>query len=251
MKIGFSLSPGGLLLPYHLGVLSGLAGTGQLTPATHLAGSSAGAIAAASWAAGVNPLDALSGCQRVAARCRARGGARGHLLRELAAELDELLPEDAHQTIARRPGRTTLAYRQVFPPMNVLADEFESAEDLKRVIKASSMVPFFSTPWPVTFCRGGMAVDGFFTQPRGRFGCPETGAPRTVTVSVFPHRLIGLEASSKRDSISPQVDSDGQTQVTGSIESLHFNPRRPLCFLRGHGPTCAARVSCGLPGDAK
>ena len=101
-------------------------------------------------------------------------------MRELAAELDELLPEDAHQTIARRPGRTTLAYRQVvrgfmfmyisqclalktgtpinprknqvpvqtlrdqvFPPMNVLADEFESAEDLKRVIKASSMVRAF------------------------------------------------------------------------------------------------------------
>ena len=54
MKVGFSLSPGGLLLPYHLGALASLAYHGFLTEKTPLAGSSAGAIAVASQASGVN-----------------------------------------------------------------------------------------------------------------------------------------------------------------------------------------------------
>jgi len=40
--IGFSLSPGGLLLPYHMGVLSTLSDKGYITDKTPLAGSSAG-----------------------------------------------------------------------------------------------------------------------------------------------------------------------------------------------------------------
>lgn len=52
-ELGFSFSPGGLLLPYHLGVMSALVESGHVTSRTPLAGSSAGAIAVAAFAAGV------------------------------------------------------------------------------------------------------------------------------------------------------------------------------------------------------
>ena len=45
--IGFSFSPGGLLFPYHLGVIESLSTNGHLTPHSPIAGSSAGAIAVA------------------------------------------------------------------------------------------------------------------------------------------------------------------------------------------------------------
>lgn len=41
---GFSFSPGGLLFPYHLGVITSLEHHGRLTDQVHLAGASAGAI---------------------------------------------------------------------------------------------------------------------------------------------------------------------------------------------------------------
>jgi predicted acylesterase/phospholipase RssA len=58
-SLGFSFAPGGLLLPYHLGAIEALNSAGLVTSSTPLAGSSAGAIAIASFAAGVPPRDAL------------------------------------------------------------------------------------------------------------------------------------------------------------------------------------------------
>ncbi len=50
---------------------------------------------------------------RLAARCRARGGARGILLEELEAELATLLPGDAYTRVNARLAPAALAYRQV------------------------------------------------------------------------------------------------------------------------------------------
>jgi hypothetical protein len=67
--LGFSFSPGGLLLPYHLGVIAALSGSGLLLPTTPLAGSSAGAIAVASFAAGVEPKTALEASSVLLHQC--------------------------------------------------------------------------------------------------------------------------------------------------------------------------------------
>mmetsp|Transcript_10340 Transcript_10340/g.14626 ORF Transcript_10340/g.14626 Transcript_10340/m.14626 type:complete len:219 (-) Transcript_10340:105-761(-) len=50
-----------------------------------------------------------------------------------------------------------------------------------------------------------IVVDGYFTVPRERFGCPDLDpfADRTVTISPFPHDVIGLTASNEFDRISP------------------------------------------------
>uniref|UniRef100_A0A7S2KLG9 PNPLA domain-containing protein n=1 Tax=Leptocylindrus danicus TaxID=163516 RepID=A0A7S2KLG9_9STRA len=236
--IGFSFSPGGLLFPYHLGVIKSLTNTNHLTEENPIAGSSAGAIAVASHAANVTPEQALEGCIRISDACEEMGGARGRLLPLLEQELNALLPQDAHRVVNERSGLTGLAYKEVFPVQkNVLATRFDSREQLIEDVCNSSMFPFFSSPWPCVIRKGKksnlnskindrdddnavwnalprVVVDGYFTVPRERFGCPdleELGVcDRTVTISVLPHDAIGLTASDggPRDRISPVVRSN-------------------------------------------
>jgi len=169
MKIGFSLSPGGLLLPYHLGALAALARHGLVTESTPLAGSSAGAIAVASHAAHVDSMHALEATVRVSQRLRNQHQdndhhrlfrlgkqhplfsiAQGQLLPALEQELHALLPKDAHLQINERDGLVALAHRQVFPRnTKVLKTQFDTRQDLMEAICDSSMFPYFLTNRPV------------------------------------------------------------------------------------------------------
>lgn len=252
MKLGFSLTPGGLLFPYHIGVLSSLTKRGYVTDTTPLAGSSAGAIAVACRAASVSPEIALNGCIRISEKCAARGGARGNLLPLLEEQLEDLLPMDAHEVVNRREGFTGLAYREIFPvSRSVLQDEFGTREELIEAVCNSSMFPFFTSNLPFVVRkprpynnlgmrdgRGGttkdeeprldvssfasqlklprLVVDGFFAVDRKRFGCPifpeSCGVEREITVSVFPHSMIGFEDSEERNRIAPSVE-DGEDSV--------------------------------------
>ena len=235
MVVGFSLSPGGLLLPYHLGVLAALRESGRLDKTVPIAGSSAGAIATAAHAAGVPETETLEGTIRVSDRCASMGGARGRLLGCLRDELDNVLPHDAHRIINARPGLVGLAHREIWPENRpVLETSFGTRECLIDAVLDSSTFPFFSTNWPVRLVRRRgedlprVVVDGFFTVPRNRYGCPDFGhaidplgdgastetsvVDRTVTVSVLPHDIVGLTASTdERDRISPSRREDGDT----------------------------------------
>jgi hypothetical protein len=54
-------------------------------------------------------------------------------------------------------------------------------------------------------------VDGFFSVPRDRCGCPDFGedvVDRTIGVSVFPKEMVKLEAFDSADCISPSLDDD-------------------------------------------
>lgn len=146
---GFSLSPGGLLYPYHIGVLAALEHHNHLSPSSPLAGSSAGAIAVASHAAQVKPEVCLDTTVRICDECVQQGGARGRLLPLLEAELEALLHENAHDFVNEREGLTGLAYYELYPGNRpILQTEFESRHDLKEAILNSSMFPFFSTNMP-------------------------------------------------------------------------------------------------------
>ena len=74
---------------------------------------------------------------------------------------------------------------------------------------ASCNWPFFFSRWPLVWCRGQLALDGFFSVPRSRFfGCPPlTGAgglppERTVAVCCLPR--VSLAAFAARDTIQPE-----------------------------------------------
>jgi len=189
MKIGFSFSPGGLLFPYHLGVLSTLSRRGYVTDNTPLVGSSAGAIAVASQGAGVSPEVALDGCIRISRQCIEQGGARGRLLPLLQAEMDVVLPGNAHQVVNNRGGMVGLAYKEIFPiPRSVLATQFDTREDLIEDVCNSSMFPFFTTNWP---CR--------WVAPRGgkKGGATSAGARIPLLPPRSPVSPLGEETLGK------------------------------------------------------
>lgn len=182
MKIGFSLSPGGLLLPYHLGALASLSYHGYITDSTPLAGSSAGAIAVASHATGVPSLTALEASTRVSDKLLRSPLMipSGGLLPALRQELHHLLPNDAHQILNDRPGLVALAHREVFPRNRaVLQTQFPSRNSLLDAICDSSMFPYFLTNQPVRLTRRPgrllprMVLDGLFACAVERVGCPD------------------------------------------------------------------------------
>merc|ERR1719410_1708368 len=130
--IGFSLSPGGLLLPYHIGVLSSLSQNNILTPEVPIVGSSAGAIAVAAHACNIPPKVSVDATIRLSDKLEAAGGIKsGQLLSCLEDELEELLPDNAHEIYNSRSGLAGLAYRQLFPSFkNILKTEFSSRNEL-------------------------------------------------------------------------------------------------------------------------
>lgn len=235
MLVGYSLSPGGLLFPWHIGALASLSHNNALNDSNPIAGSSAGAIACASHGAGVKPEVALEATIRMSDESRLLGGARGNLLPLLKNELDAILSDDAHHVLNERPGFVGLAYREIIPGNRAVLDtKFEDRDHVIDSVCNSSMFPFFSSNWPFRFSRKlenqktsllpRIAVDGYFSVGRDRFGCPdfenmkhdrddEYVVDRTVTLSVFPHDVIKLDASEKHDQISPTIDPENQGQL--------------------------------------
>lgn len=239
--IGFSLSPGGLLLPYHVGVLGALEYQGFLTPESPIAGSSAGSIATVAHAAGIRPEQVLDASIRLSEKCESVGGARGNLLPLLREEMGILIDEERFEQLQNRKGLTGVCYRELFPRnVPVLQTEFQDYDDMVKAVCHSCTFPFFSTNFPVAFDfdAGGwwprVVVDGFFAVPRERFGCPDfeqmvgLELDRTITISAIPHHMVGLNASEAHDQISPSMDADFNefirlaTKVSSPKELTHL-----------------------------
>ena len=201
MKIGgFTLSPGGLLLPYHSGALAALDFHGLLKPQTHISGASAGSIACMAHGCGIPSEKVLEATIQVSDECERQGGARGRLLPLLKAQMDQLIFDQEMQSIRHRPGTVGLAYHEVFPkrqshiftqhllPENEAELSSIGKNQLITAVSASCSFPFFATNLPCYFdwessssssSSSGVSwmprvlVDGFFSTPRSRFGCPE------------------------------------------------------------------------------
>jgi hypothetical protein len=176
MILGFSLSPGGLLLPYHLGALAALAYHGYITDSTPLAGSSAGAITVASHASGVPCLRALDASIRVSSKCwNPLFVPTGGLLPCLRHELDQLLPQDAHARLNDRKGIVALAHRELFPTNQaVMKTHFDTRNCLLDSVCDSSTFPYFLTNQPARVVQRKnkivprIVVDGVFACPLER-----------------------------------------------------------------------------------
>lgn len=211
----FTLTPGGLLLPYHLGALHALTEMGELQPSTDIVGgSSAGAIAAMSYGCGLKPTEILEATISVSDQCQSLGRARGNLLPLLEQEMENRVGQEDF-LVLKEEREIGIGYKEIFPRQkSYLQTEFQDRTDLFRAVSWSCMFPFFATNWPCivdTSSEGALPrlmVDGFFSVPRDRFGCPEfEGVDRTIAISVFPKSIIGLDAFDEKDCISPSSDS--------------------------------------------
>mmetsp|Transcript_4812 Transcript_4812/g.11425 ORF Transcript_4812/g.11425 Transcript_4812/m.11425 type:complete len:220 (+) Transcript_4812:447-1106(+) len=133
--------------------------------------------------------------------------------------------------------RIGIAYKEVFPRLkSYLQCDFENRHDLFQSVSYSCMFPFFATNYPCMLDASSfpprLLVDGFFSVPRDRFGCPDfepylddlTGEEqegddrteddkaktpdRTIAISVFPKDMIGMEAFGGEDCISPSITAE-------------------------------------------
>eukprot|EP00536_Pseudo-nitzschia_multiseries_P006787 jgi/Psemu1/16110/gm1.16110_g len=210
-SIGFSFSPGGLLLPYHLGVAECLVYEQFLDPSeTIVAGSSAGSIASMAIGCGIDPRVGLEGTIAISDRCLESGrSARGNLLPLLQEQLQLLVGDAEFDFLQQRRSRSrigigsvkvgepnskpgdaagtgvVLSYREIFPTQTShFQTTFETRQDLFRSVGYSCMFPFFTTNFPclVDFGNGSsnknslglprLLMDGYFSLPRSHFGCP-------------------------------------------------------------------------------
>lgn len=255
--IGLSLSPGGLLLPYHLGALASLAYHGILTDETPLAGSSAGAIAVAAFAAGVPSPQTLEASIRVSSKCNPLFVARGQLMTALRSELDSALYPYAHEIINEREGEVGLAHYEVYPTNRPkLQTKFDTKEALIDAICDSSMFPYFTSNRPCAFYSSPdnifqlsrVAVDGVFTEPGERFGCPniKDRVDREIKIMVCPKELPHIVAAAtgqdtvefteNNDIFSPRLEMNPIAQATRlSLMGTTSVPRKFLIDLYESG----------------
>jgi hypothetical protein len=220
--------------------LASLSFHGYLSRVNPIAGSSAGAIAVVSHGSNINPIHSVEATVRIGEKYNQLGRTRGNLLSLLSNELNELLPLNVHEVLNNREGLVGVAYKEIFPVnRNVLETKYSDKEHVIDAVCNSSMFPFFSNgPWPCRVVRKNtktneglmiptIAVDGFFTVPRQRFGCPDfntlnerTVVSRCVTISVFPHDAVALTASDQHDRISPMEDPDNKVEQLSKLLRL-------------------------------
>ena len=229
-NIGFSFSPGGLLLPYHMGVADCLIYEKYMDPSeTVVAGSSAGSIASMAIGCGIDPLLGLEGTIAISNRCVESGrSARGNLLPLLQEQMESLVSENEFDFLQQRRRASSrrnnnndktgtgvvLAYREIFPTQKShFQTKFETRDELFRSVGYSCMFPFFTTNSPCLIDYGNyngngnnnfklprLLMDGYFTVPRSQFGCPilqdefpDSGVDRTVAISCIPQELFGMD----------------------------------------------------------
>ncbi len=222
MKVGFSLSPGGLLLPYHMGVLHCLQQENVIDSSTLVAGSSAGSIASMAHGCGIHPYQVLDGTVEISETCQRRyGRAHGKLLQQLEHHMERLVGEKEFDHLQQHAS-IGIAYTQVFPrPESHLQTTFQDRDDLFRAVSYSCMFPFFTTesPWLLDTTHRGriprLMMDGVFSVPWDRFGCPRLeeitpDVDRTIAVSVLPRHVLkwcanGMGSFREENCISPSL----------------------------------------------
>eukprot|EP01053_Blabericola_migrator_P004234 Blabericola_migrator_1__4233@NODE_229_length_11083_cov_77_301198_g195_i0_p1_GENE_NODE_229_length_11083_cov_77_301198_g195_i0NODE_229_length_11083_cov_77_301198_g195_i0_p1_ORF_typecomplete_len675_score82_77Patatin/PF01734_22/1_4e07_NODE_229_length_11083_cov_77_301198_g195_i022514275 len=203
--IGFSFSPAGLLLPYHLGVIEYLQSHGLLTDEVPLAGASAGAIAVTIAALQIPIAEIMRAVFRMEAVLR-QHGTRGRLKRLVESELRSFLPENCHEIISKRKAPAHVLYTRVNFWKASSVWEFTGKNDVIECVLASCNIPFYFGHGPVLECRGQWCIDGYFSD-RKNFGCPKIDTwGRQIRVAPFSKQQI-LSHLRDLDVISPSLDT--------------------------------------------
>lgn len=236
---GFSFTPAGLAMTYHLGVAQGLLDAGLIDPTVPLAGASGGALAAfavslqpdAPGGIGMNSM--LDSVLRANGACRSNGAFR-NLRNALDEQLDILFNANEYCVINddgsiscelvdylnSRPASLRIAVTQLSPlPRGLLVDSFETLDDLKQSFLATCCIPFYFAKTPTVMFRGLPAVDGFFASPREVFGAPDTTAELTIRVCPFPGVL-----QAGRYVICPERDDMNPEELTSLFQAALGSP---------------------------
>ncbi|BAM41662.1 conserved hypothetical protein [Theileria orientalis strain Shintoku] len=200
--IGFSFSPSGFLIPYHLGVLSYLCEHNAINCTVPIAGASSGSLSVCSSVILNGFINCMNVVERFSKRLRSMNRKKldkGSVKeadsedKEQAKNLDdlvriglsEILKEGSHQFINERIGALTVGYSVIrrlrFKTM--LNSHFLSVPDLIDCLRASSYIPLVSSK-DFVYYKGEPCYDGQLSLNRS-FGCPETNTTRVVRVNPY------------------------------------------------------------------
>lgn len=206
--------------------------------------------ATASFACDIDSRRVLDATVAICERCSELGGARGRLLPLLKHNLCQQIGDEQFDFLQSREGVTLIAYQELFPRNRaVFQSEFHNRNDFMNAIIHSSMFPFFTSNMPAVVDLSSnylrICVDGVFTVPMERCGCPDFDAAgvdvvdRTVILSVVPQALTGFDASNK-DCISPRWDGPFQLGRLARL-ALNGSSRKELISLYDSGYKDAER----------
>ncbi|GMH38710.1 hypothetical protein BSKO_06594 [Bryopsis sp. KO-2023] len=187
--IGYSFTPGGMLVPYYVGVMKAMTELGLIGPDTPVSGSSAGAIAAAFMASGIDMKDCLEANKRLQLDVL-RNGTFQKLCNPLRDTLMDMLPEDIHHRANGRVGLAVTIYRPLThdrPMEGRILDHFSDKEDFVEGIVGSCYIPYYVGPKAGIEYRGEIYSDGLPTN----FFPPvvesaREGLEKTITVCAIP-----------------------------------------------------------------
>jgi predicted acylesterase/phospholipase RssA len=200
-SIGFSA--GGLLFPYHVGVLDVLRSAGALHPRMAVAGASAGSLIAAAMVADV-PTGVLLNTVQGLSRDLRQQGTFGRVRPLLKVALEALLPEDIH---LRANGRCHVAITHVphnWRPWHVaIVSEFVDKQDFISAVLASCHVPFYLDGNFSTIFRGDRVIDGGLIS---MLPVPSASL-KPVRVCCFPVAQIAARVWSTKMDIAPDASS--------------------------------------------
>lgn len=184
--LGYSFTPGGLLLPYYTGVISALSDLGLLEAGTPVAGASLGAIASAMTVSGL-AFEEIMEANKCLQTEIIQKGALWKLADILQNTLMEVLPADIHIRASGRVAIAVTIYQPWKPLQGEILEEFADKEDFVDAIVASCYIPFYLGPSVGISYRGRLYSDGLptnFFPPLPK--AAKEQVERTVTVTAFP-----------------------------------------------------------------
>ncbi|KAH0487166.1 MAG: hypothetical protein KVP17_003608 [Porospora cf. gigantea B] len=226
---GFSFSPAGLLLPYHLGVACYLQEVGVLTDEVPIAGASAGALCTVLAGCGLELASVGMYAIYEVERNIEKLGAAGRLIDVLRNQFMDIIEDEHIAAYNDRPAPATVSYTSILPyPRGRFVSRFKNEEDLLDCLCASCNIPFYFASWPTVRCRGRAAVDGYFAVPRKYFGCPPTGAAKDIFVLPFPATRVKLKHA-VGDAISPDLSKCDQSLTQQEVDDFRAYLSRKPC----------------------
>lgn len=183
----YSFSGAGWLTPYHLGVISTLRKLNLISSKSIVAGSSGGAIAAASVSTNLNEFDVLEAFKQSI-----------HLSKpmknidiNLRNMLQEMLPDNAYQ-LCTNTCHITITKLSLSSPKNpLIISKYYSQSDLVDCIATSCYIPLYCGPKLYTIFRDEKYIDGgiyAFLPPIGEITvCP---LPQIGKYMLNPRRSV-------------------------------------------------------------
>jgi len=184
-SLGYSFTPGGLLFPYYTGVISALTDLDLMGPDTVVSGTSAGAVAVAMIASGLDIDDIMEHSIKFQSQMLEKG-TLWKLADMLKTTLMDMLPDDVHLRMSGRAGIAVTKYKGKTIE-GVVIEHFFDKEDFADAVVASCYIPYYLGPRSGIPYRGDIYSDGMVTNfypplPRAA----QEAVKRIVTVSALP-----------------------------------------------------------------